>query len=74
MRWIHTPLPASEVEAFGRQLGVSPVLAELLLRNGLREADAASRAAPALAARCFQRKLSLPLESGDAKIGSIDRG
>ena len=43
MRWIHTPLPASEVEAFGRQLGVSPVLAELLLRNGLREADAASR-------------------------------
>ena len=43
MRWIHTPLPASEVEAFGRQLGVSPVLAELLLRNGLREADAANR-------------------------------
>ena len=50
MRWIHTPLPAAEVEAFSRRLGVSPVLAELLLRNGLHEAEAATRfLRPALA-------------------------
>ncbi|HUL54413.1 MAG TPA: single-stranded-DNA-specific exonuclease RecJ [Opitutaceae bacterium] len=50
MRWIHTPLPAAEVAAFSRQLGVSPVLAELLRRNGLREPEAAARfLRPALA-------------------------
>ena len=50
MRWIHTPLPAAEVEEFGRRLEVSPVLAELLLRNGLKETAAATRfLRPALA-------------------------
>ena len=50
MRWIHTPLPAAEVEEFGRRLEVSPVLAELLLRNGLKEPAAATRfLRPALA-------------------------
>ena len=50
MRWIHTPLPATEVEEFGRRLEVSPVLAELLLRNGLKETGAATRfLRPALA-------------------------
>ena len=50
MRWIHTPLPATEVEEFGRRLEVSPVLAELLLRNGLKETAAATRfLRPALA-------------------------
>lgn len=34
MRWIHTPLPASEVEALSRRAGVSPILAELILRAG----------------------------------------
>ena len=50
MRWIHTPLPAAEVEEFGRRLEVSPVLAELLLRNGLKETATATRfLRPALA-------------------------
>jgi single-stranded-DNA-specific exonuclease len=50
MRWIYTPLPATEVEEFGRRLEVSPVLAELLLRNGLKETTAATRfLRPALA-------------------------
>lgn len=50
MRWIYTPLPAAEVAEFGRRLEVSPVLAELLLRNGLKETTAAARfLRPALA-------------------------
>lgn len=50
MRWTHTPLPADEVGALSRSAGVSPVLAELLLRAGLREADAAAKfLQPALA-------------------------
>ena len=50
MRWIYLPLPATEVEEFGRRLEVSPVLAELLLRNGLKETATATRfLRPALA-------------------------
>ncbi len=40
MRWTHTPLPADEVEALSKRAGVSRVLAELLLRAGLRDSDA----------------------------------
>ena len=40
MRWIHTPLPAGEIEALSKRDGVSLVLAELLLRAGLGEAGA----------------------------------
>lgn len=51
MRWIHTPFPAEEIEALSKGAGVSRVLAELLLRLGLREADAATEfLQPALAA------------------------
>lgn len=42
MRWTHTPLPADEVEALSKRAGVSRVLAELLLRAGLRDGDAAT--------------------------------
>jgi len=42
MRWTHTPFPATEVEALSKRAGVSRVLAELLLRAGLRDPDAAS--------------------------------
>src|SRR4051812_42769113 len=41
MRWTHTPLLADEIEALSKRAGVSRVLAELLLRNGHRDADAA---------------------------------
>jgi len=34
MRWNYTPLPAAEIEAVRAHAGVSPVLAELLLRDG----------------------------------------
>lgn len=43
MRWTHTPLPADAVGALSRGAGVSPVLAELLLRAGLADGDAAAR-------------------------------
>jgi single-stranded-DNA-specific exonuclease len=50
MRWTHTPLPAEEVEAFGTLAGVSPVIAELLLRAGLNCGETAGRfLRPALA-------------------------
>ena len=43
MRWIHTPLPAAEVREVCRRLAISPVLAELLLRSGLKETAAAAQ-------------------------------
>ncbi len=50
MRWLYTPPPAAEVEALSRAVGVSPVLAELLLRNGHSDpATTAAFLAPALA-------------------------
>jgi single-stranded-DNA-specific exonuclease len=42
MRWTHTPVSAAEVEALSKRAGVSRVLAELLLRAGVKEADAAA--------------------------------
>ena len=42
MLWNHSPLPAAEVEAFGRRAGVSRVLAELLLRAGLSAPEQAT--------------------------------
>lgn len=42
MRWTHTPPAAAEVEAFSKRAGVSRILAELLLRGKLCEAEAAA--------------------------------
>ena len=42
MRWTHTPLPAAEVEALSKRAGISRVLAELLLRAGLRDHETAN--------------------------------
>src|SRR3954465_11136050 len=39
MRWTYTPSPAEEVGALSRNAGVSPVIAELLFRSGLRSGD-----------------------------------
>jgi len=41
VRWFHTPSPAEQVAALSRDAGVSPVVAELLLRGGWDEAAAA---------------------------------
>jgi single-stranded-DNA-specific exonuclease len=50
MRWIYTPLPAAEVQEVCQRLQISPILAELLVHNGLKETAAASQfLAPALA-------------------------
>ena len=50
MRWNYTPVPAETVTALARQLGTSPVVAELLVRNGMAEQEPATRfLAPALA-------------------------
>ena len=43
MRWIHTPLPAAEVEEVCRRLEIGPVLAELMVRAGRKETAAASQ-------------------------------
>lgn len=42
MRWNYTPVHAESVEALARSLGTTPIVAELLLRNGV-EGDAAAR-------------------------------
>lgn len=48
--WIHDPLPPEQISGLARALGVSPVLAELLARSGLKEtAEAESFLQPALA-------------------------
>ncbi|QYM80427.1 single-stranded-DNA-specific exonuclease RecJ [Horticoccus luteus] len=50
MRWTHTALPAEEVGALSRDAGVSPVLAELLLRAGVARSELAAQfLQPALA-------------------------
>jgi single-stranded-DNA-specific exonuclease len=50
MRWNHTPAEAASVETLARSLGVSRIVAELLVRNGLAEPEPAGRfLAPALA-------------------------
>ncbi len=43
MRWLYHPLPADEVETLSRRAGISPVLAELLLRRGVTELTATER-------------------------------
>jgi single-stranded-DNA-specific exonuclease len=43
MRWTYTPLPGGTVGTLSGAAGVSPVLAELLLRAGLEDGDAATR-------------------------------
>jgi single-stranded-DNA-specific exonuclease len=40
MRWTYNPLRPDEVGEMGRRTGVGPVLAELLLRAGLRDSSA----------------------------------
>ncbi|MFA6960083.1 MAG: single-stranded-DNA-specific exonuclease RecJ [Opitutaceae bacterium] len=50
MRWTYKPFPADEVGTLSQKTGVSPVIAELLLRNGLGDpAAAASFLRPVLA-------------------------
>jgi len=41
MFWIHKPVPAGEAEDLGKRAGVGPVIAELLVRLGLRDPAAA---------------------------------
>ena len=50
MLWIHTPVPAGEAEELSKRAGVSPVLAELLVRAGLAE--------PAVAADFLKAELA----------------
>lgn len=51
MRWTYTPFSTEEIEALSKSVGVSPILAELLMRGGTRESSAmATFLDPALAA------------------------
>jgi len=51
MRWIYTPLPVETIDELGRNAGISPVLAELLLRGGVaKPADATKFLNPTLSA------------------------
>jgi single-stranded-DNA-specific exonuclease len=43
MRWNYTPVPPASVAALAATLGTTPVVAELLLRNGLGEIGLAGR-------------------------------
>ena len=43
MRWIYTPFPTAEVEKLSHAVSVSPVLAELLMRAGLRTPEEANK-------------------------------
>ncbi len=49
MRWTYLPPPAGEVDALSQRAGVSPVLAELLLRNQLSDETAVRFLQPLLA-------------------------
>lgn len=49
MRWTYQAVPDADVGALSRAAGVSPVLAELLLRNGVAPAEAGIFLRPALA-------------------------
>jgi len=50
MRWNYTPVHAESVAALAQSLGTAPIVAELLLRNGLADSAAAARfLQPALA-------------------------
>ncbi len=50
MRWSYNPFPPEQVGTLSKQAGVTPVIAELLLRNGLSDpAAAASFLRPVLA-------------------------
>ena len=74
MRWTYTPLPAAEIEAICSRTGVSPVLAELLLRNGHREADATAKfLAPALSGLNDPFLLRSLTEAATRLRGAIER-
>ncbi len=72
MRWIHRPLSASAREALSRRAGVSPVLAEILLRHGLEE-QAAAFLHPALSALANPFLLGNMAEAVDRLRGAIAR-
>ena len=42
MLWIHTPVPAGEAQELSKRAGVGPVLAELLVRAGRAQPEAAA--------------------------------
>ncbi|HWA10734.1 MAG TPA: single-stranded-DNA-specific exonuclease RecJ [Opitutaceae bacterium] len=68
MRWTHTPLPAEEVGALSRRAGVSPVLAELLLRAGLADGEAAVRFLQPALAELADPFLLANLEAGASRL------
>ncbi len=68
MRWTHTPLPAAEVEALSKSAGVSRVLAELLLRTGLGEGEAANAFLQPALARLNDPFLLHNLEAAAARL------
>ena len=70
MRWIHTPLPAADIEALSRRDGVSLVLAELLLRAGLGESGAAEEFLRPLLAGIGDPFLLRNLEAAAARLGA----
>lgn len=43
MRWVYNPLPVPAIDELSRNAGISPVLAELLLRNEVAEPSQATR-------------------------------
>lgn len=68
MRWTHTPVPAAEVEALSKSAGFSPVLAELLLRAGYRDAESATQFLQPVLASLNDPFLLRNLDAGAARL------
>src|SRR5882724_3118826 len=68
MRWTYTPLPAEEVGALSRLAGVSPVIAEYLLRAGHTEGAAAGRFLRPALAELADPFLLANLEAGATRL------
>ena len=84
MLWIHTPIPAVAVAELGKRVGVGPVIAELLLREGhadpaealdFLKADLSSLADPFLVGNVLPavRRLKAAM-TGEAHFGLSDQG
>jgi len=68
MRWTYTPPPAKEVEALSRTAKVSRVIAELLLRLGIDQAEAAELFLQPTLANLGDPFLLHNLEAGAARL------
>lgn len=74
MRWIHNPLPAASIDELSRNAGISPVLAELLLRGGIAEPTHAAKFLNPALSELHDPFLLRNIEAGAVRLrAAIDR-